>query len=181
MRLDAPDDENQYRMEDSAPEALLSKSADADEKAEGGRDIALPDHAGGFAGLAGSGSLDRLVDTARDYAAQATAENTTLAYKKDWAHFNSWCRRKGAAPLPPSSELIGLYIADCAAPQDKSPPLAVSTIERRLSGLGWHYQQRGFSLNRKNRHIATVLAGIRRKHARPRSRKKRFWPRIFWQ
>jgi integrase len=45
--------------------------------------------------------------------------------------------------------------------------LAVSTIERRLSGLAWHYQQRGFTLDRKDRHIATVLAGIRRKHARP--------------
>jgi integrase len=45
--------------------------------------------------------------------------------------------------------------------------LSVSTIERRLSGLAWHYQQRGFALDRKDRHIATVLAGIRRKHARP--------------
>ena len=45
--------------------------------------------------------------------------------------------------------------------------LTVSTIERRLSGLAWHYQQRAFTLDRKNRHIATVLAGIRRKHARP--------------
>ena len=43
----------------------------------------------------------------------------------------------------------------------------MATIERRLSGLAWHYQQRGFSLDRKDRHIATVLAGIKRKHARP--------------
>ena len=138
--------------------ALLPEAV---ENAKGTQDIALPDH------VAGSGSLDRLVDTARAYAAQATAENTTLAYKKDWAHFNSWCRRRGATPLPPSPELIGLYIADCAAPQGKAPALTVSTIERRLSGLGWHYTQRGFTLDRKDRHIATVLAGIRRQHARP--------------
>lgn len=119
--------------------------------------------------VAGSGTLDRLVDTARAYARQATAENTNKAYKKDWAHFSGWCCRRGADPLPPSPELIGLYIADCAAPYTKTPgrPLAVSTIERRLSGLAWHYQQRGFSLDRKDRHIATVLAGIRRKHTRP--------------
>lgn len=117
--------------------------------------------------VAGSGSLDRLVDTARDYARQATAENTNLAYKKDWAHFNSWCRRRGANPLPPSADLIGLYIANCAAPDNKAPALSVATIERRLSGLAWQYQQRGFTLDRKNRHIATVLAGIKRKHARP--------------
>jgi integrase len=117
--------------------------------------------------VAGSGSLDRLVATARDYAGQAAAENTNKAYRKDWAHFTSWCRRRGTDPLPPSPELIGLYIANCAAPDTKTPALSVSTIERRLSGLAWHYQQRGFALNRKDRHISTVLAGIRRKHARP--------------
>ncbi len=117
--------------------------------------------------VAGSGSLDRLVDTARDYARQATSENTNKAYAKDWKHFSSWCRRRGADPLPPSPELIGLYIANCAAPDTKAPALSVSTIERHLSGLAWHYQQRGFAIDRKNRHIATVLAGIRRKHARP--------------
>ncbi len=117
--------------------------------------------------LAGSGGLDRLIDTAKDYARQATADNTNAAYKADWAHFTRWCRRSGADPLPPSPELIGLYLANCASPNDGSPPLSVSTIERRLSGLAWHYRQRGFTLDRKDRHIATVLAGIRRKHARP--------------
>ena len=122
--------------------------------------------------LAGSGALDRLVETARDYARQATADNTNTAYAKDWAHFTRWCRRRGANALPPSPELIGLYIASCAAPEAKAPArstraLSVSTIERRLSGIAWHYQQRGFALDRKDRHIATVLAGIRRKHARP--------------
>ncbi|MFZ7092437.1 tyrosine-type recombinase/integrase [Primorskyibacter sp. 2E233] len=117
--------------------------------------------------VAGSGALDRLVDTARGYAHQATSENTNKAYTKDWKHFSSWCRKRGANALPPSPELIGLYIADCAAPDDTAAALSVSTIERRLSGLAWQYQQRGFVLDRKDRHIATVLAGIRRKHARP--------------
>ena len=117
--------------------------------------------------IAGSGSLDRLVDTAKDYARQATAKNTNAAYKADWAHFSSWCRRRGAEPLPPSPELIGLYIANSASTDDGAPALSVSTIERRLSGLGWHYQQRGFALDRKDRHIATILAGIKRVHARP--------------
>jgi integrase len=140
-----------------------------------------PNDAGSFASLpvVGSGGLDRLVDTAKDYARHATAENTNAAYKADWAHFTRWCRRRGwpdhsdphggsgARPLPPSPEIIGLYIANCASPDDGSPPLSVSTIDRRLSGLAWHYQQRGFALDRKDRHIATVLAGIKRKHARP--------------
>ena len=117
--------------------------------------------------VAGSGSLDRLVDTARDYARQAASENTLKAYAKDWAHFSRWCRMKGIGPLPPSPEMIGLYLADLAAPTGKATALSVSTIDRRLSGLSWNYTQRGFTLDRKNRHIATVLAGIKRKHARP--------------
>ena len=132
--------------------------------------------------VAGSGALDRLVDTARDYARQAASENTLKAYAKDWTHFARWCRMKGTEPLPPSPEMIGLYLADLAAPVNGSPsqsasrPLSVSTIERRLSGLGWNYTQRGFTLDRRNRHIATVLAGIKRKHARPPVQKEAILP-----
>ncbi|WP_275394870.1 tyrosine-type recombinase/integrase [Aliiroseovarius sp. Z3] len=122
--------------------------------------------------VAGSGTLDRLVDTARDYAKASTAENTNKAYATDWKHFARWCRLKGTDPLPPSPEMIGLYIADLAAPTGPSPALSVSTIERRLSGLAWNYAQRGFALDRKERHIATVLAGIKRKHARPPAQKE---------
>lgn len=137
--------------------------------------------------VASSSSLERLVETARDYASQATAENTNLAYKKDWAHFASWCRRRGADPMPPNPELVGLYIAECASPQASSTRknsklsvspsghglgLAASTIERRLSGLSWNYKQRGKNLDRNDRHIATVLAGIKRKHAKPPAQKE---------
>ncbi|MDZ4311195.1 MAG: tyrosine-type recombinase/integrase [Cypionkella sp.] len=154
----------------------------------GDRQIALP------SAVAGSGTLDRLVETARDYARQAVSENTLRAYAKDWAQFARWCRMRGADPLPASPELIGLYIADLAAPQGKaqSPsafrppsvfrpqsaarPLSVASIERRLSGLGWGYAQRGQQLDRKDRHIASVLAGIRRKHARPPVQKEAILP-----
>ena len=116
--------------------------------------------------IPGSGALDRLAETARDYARQAASENTLRAYARDWTHFTRWCRMRGADPLPPAPELIGLYIADLAAPQGKPPALSVASIERRLSGLSWGCAQRGARLDRKDRHIATVLAGIRRKHAR---------------
>ena len=132
--------------------------------------ISVPDS------VAVSSSLEHLVETARDYAEQATAENTNKAYKADWAHFASWCRRRGADQFSPDPELIGLYITELAAPQDASPALAVSTIERRLSGLAWNYQQRGQHLDRKDRHIATVLAGIRRQHGKPPKQKEPISP-----
>ena len=126
--------------------------------------IALPSH------VAGSGTLDRLVDTARDYARASTAQNTNKAYAADWKHFARWCRLKGVNPQPPSPEMIGLYLTDLAS------TLSVATIDRRLSGLAWHYAQRGFALDRRDRHIAAVLAGIRRKHARPPVQKEAILP-----
>jgi len=126
--------------------------------------------------VAGSGTLDRLVETARDYAKASTAENTNKAYAADWKHFARWCRLKGTDPLPPSPEMVGLYLADLATPANGSPALSVSTIDRRLSGLAWNYTQRSFTLDRKNRHIATVLAGIKRRHARPPVQKEAILP-----
>ena len=126
--------------------------------------------------IAGSGTLDRLVETARGYARASASANTLKAYAKDWAHFARWCRLRGAELLPPSPQLVGLYIADLATPTAKGPALSVSSIERRLSGLTWGYAQRGARLDRKDRHIAAVLAGIRRTHARPPAQKEAILP-----
>ncbi|MEM6566753.1 MAG: integrase, partial [Pseudomonadota bacterium] len=125
---------------------------------------------------AGSNDLNRLADTAREDAGQATAVNTTKAYKADWAHFARWCRMRGTDPLPPSTELVGLYLTDLVTPGPGGRPLTVATLERRLSGLSWHYAQRGFTLDRRERHIAAVLDEIRRAHARPPAQKEAVLP-----
>ena len=158
----------------SAPSGTFD-DAQGDERDQAKSDaIALPAH------VAGSGTLDRLVDTARDYAKASTAKNTNKAYAADWKHFARWCRRHGADPLGtapcPDPQLIGLYLSELAAPTGPSPALSVSTIDRRLSGLAWNYAQRGFSLDRKERHIASVLAGIKRKRARPPVQKEAILP-----
>ncbi|MEP3231216.1 MAG: site-specific integrase [Hyphomicrobiales bacterium] len=156
----------------SSAEAIApSNSADVDERTHSHQNtISVPDS------VAPSSSLERLAETAREYAEKATADNTNKAYSKDWAHFSSWCRRRGADALRPDPQLVGLYITECAAPQDGSPALSVTTIERRLSGLSWNYQQRGQTLDRKDRHIATVLAGIKRQHSKPPVQKEPISP-----
>lgn len=118
--------------------------------------------------------LDALVETATAYVKAASSENTRNAYAKDWRHFTAWCRREGFDAMPPSSQVIGLYISTCAAGDSTrcTPPLSVATIERRLSGLAWNFTQRGQPMDRTDRHIATVLAGIRRKHAKPPRQKE---------
>ena len=122
--------------------------------------------------------LDALAGRARDYVEAASSANTRRAYASDWKHFTSWCRRQGLEILPPDPQTVGLYITACAsgtATGDKKPN-SVSTIERRLSSLSWNFAQRGQPLDRKDRHIATVMAGIRNKHAVPPRQKEAILP-----
>jgi integrase len=122
--------------------------------------------------------LDALADRARDYVEAANSANTRRAYASDWKQFASWCRRQGVEMFPPDPQVVGLYITACAsgkATGDKKPN-SVSTIERRLSALTWNFSQRGQPLDRKDRAIATVMAGIRNTHAAPPRQKEAVLP-----
>ncbi|MBN9336136.1 tyrosine-type recombinase/integrase [Devosia sp.] len=120
--------------------------------------------------------LRALADRARDYVEAASSTNTRLAYASDWKHFSSWCRRQRLEVLPPDPQTVGLYITACASGEATGSANAVSTIERRLSALSWNYAQRGQALDRKDRHIATVIAGIRNVHAKPPRQKEAVLP-----
>ncbi|MER8759696.1 site-specific integrase [Mesorhizobium sp. M0976] len=122
--------------------------------------------------------LEALAGRARGYIEAASSANTRRAYAADWKHFSSWCRRQGIEMFPPDPQVVGLYIAACAsgtATGDKKPN-TVSTIERRLSSLSWNFAQRGQPLDRKDRHIATVMAGVRNTHASPPRQKEAILP-----
>jgi integrase len=112
-----------------------------------------------------SGRLAALAETAKAYARSAQADNTQRAYAADWRHFASWLRRQGLPETPPDAEAVGLYLA--AQVERHGAELSVATLERRLSGIAWRYRQLGQPLEIRDRHIATVLAGIRRRHGRP--------------
>lgn len=122
--------------------------------------------------------LEQLADQARDYVEAASSANTRKAYASDWKHFSGWCRRQGLEILPPAPHTVGLYITACAsgAAITGRKPNSVTTIERRLSAITWNYAQRGLRLDRKDRHIATVLAGIRNTHAAPPRQKEAVLP-----
>ena len=111
--------------------------------------------------------LAALGEKARDYARNARAENTQRAYDADWRQFSSWLRRQGFDPLPPNPQTVGLYLAACVDGGRGKEPISVATLERRLSGICWRYRQLGEPLDTSDRHISTVLAGIRRAHGRP--------------
>ncbi len=112
--------------------------------------------------------LHGLAERARDYAEASSSANTRRAYASDWKQFLKWCRRQQIEPHP-DPQVVGLYItalaSGTAAPLLKAA--AVSTIERKLSALAWNFAQLGERLDRGDRHIATVLAGIRNTQGRP--------------
>jgi integrase len=122
--------------------------------------------------------LEKLAGRARDYVEAASSSNTRRAYASDWKHFASWCRQQGVEMLPPDPQVVGLYItaqASGKATGDRKPS-SVSTIERRLSALTWNYAHPGQPLDKKDRHIATVMAGIRNTHAAPPRQKEAILP-----
>ena len=127
-------------------------------------------------GAALPAKLEPLVETARAYARAATSSNTNRAYAADWRHYCAWARRQSLPALPPDPQVLGLYIAACASGAAGPKPCSVSTIERRLSALMWSFAQRGQTFDRKERHVATVLAGIRRTQGRPPEQKEAILP-----
>jgi integrase len=114
-----------------------------------------------------------LAETARDYAKRKDSANTTRAYAADWRHFAGWCRRRCLEAENPDPQIVGLYLTACAAGDGQHiKPVSVATIERRLSALTAWYRSAGRPLDRQDRHIVDVLAGIRRTHARPPRQKE---------
>ena len=122
--------------------------------------------------------LEQLADRAREYVEAASSPNTRRANDSDWKQFCSWCRRQGVEHLPPRSaagralhHCLRLWCRDC-----QSQTGGGFEHERRLSALSWHYRQLGEKLDRGDRHVATVLEGIRNTHGRPPVQKEAVLP-----
>lgn len=126
--------------------------------------------------------LESFDDRARGYVKAASSANTRRAYVSDWKHFPAWCRRQNLSALLPDPQVVGLHITACASgsavgtPARGSKPNSVSTIERRLAAIGWNCAQRGMPLDRKDRAISTVMAGIRNTHPAPPRQKEAILP-----
>jgi integrase len=120
--------------------------------------------------------LRNLAETARDYAKASNSDNTRKAYGSDWRHSAGWARRHSLPALPPDPQILGLYIAACASGAMTGKPDSVATLERRISALRWNFAQRGEKFERADRHVATVLAGVRRTQGRPPEQKEAILP-----
>ncbi len=139
---------------------------------------ALPEHDSRGGGPLRA-NLEPLVETAKAYANAATSHNTNRAYSADWRDYLRWRARQGLDLKPLADpECVGLYLAAMAsgAAGGGGKARTVNTIERRLSALVWNFAQRALPFDRKDRHVATVLAGVRRTHGRPPVQKEALLP-----
>ena len=120
--------------------------------------------------------LEGLAETARDYAKASSSDNTRKAYASDWLYYTGWARRHGLPPaLPADPQVSGLYIVACA-----SGTAGPNSARRPQSSAGfrlkWNFAQRSENFDRKNRHVATVLAGIRSTQGQPPEQKEAVLP-----
>ncbi len=123
-----------------------------------------------------SPALRDLAETAREYASARSSANTQRAYASDWKLSPAGAEERLCGEREPNPQAVGLFLAASADGKDMAA-VAVATIERRLAAITTQYRSAGAPLPRQDRHIVDVMAGIRRKHAKPRSRRRRSSPK----
>ncbi len=98
----------------------------------------------------------------RRAVAQGRSEATLRAYATDWADFATWCRTVGFDPLPATPGMIAGYVSEMAFPPDDRAPAAVSTITRRLAGIGQVHQVAGQPNPCVDTLVRETMRGVRR-------------------
>lgn len=73
--------------------------------------------------------LERFVEAAQGYAADARASSTRNAYLSDFALFEAWCAGQGLPSAPTTPAAVAVHLATRGR---KS-----STIDRALAGMAW--------------------------------------------
>lgn len=105
-------------------------------------------------------SLDELISKARSFAQASIAPSTRRALRADWNDFVAFCRTHQFQPLPATSEVIALYLADRAS------SLVPQTLTRRLTSITLAHRAAGFTgispASTKQLVVGKVLRGIRR-------------------
>src|SRR5580658_11045043 len=104
--------------------------------------------------------LAKLLDRARDYAADGRAGSTKKAYLSDFRGFEAWCASQGVSAMPARPELVALYAAALADVGRR-----VSTIERAVTAIAQVHRSRGFDWPRSHPALADPLGALFRAEA----------------
>lgn len=125
---------------------------------------------------------EQLREAGRKFIDDAAADNTKLAYRKDWSHFSDWCASMGYQPLPATPDIVAEYLTDMAVngyePKDKKGrvigprrPYAVATLERHLATINRIHQLRGLPFYTKAEPLYSQFKGIKNRLGRARKKK----------
>ena len=98
-----------------------------------------------------------LLGDAREFAANAKADNTRLAYQKDWQSFVRWAQKRGLVSLSATPTTVALYITALA-----NDRLKVSTIARAIVSISQAHKLAGFESPCAKAEVHEVMKGIRR-------------------
>ena len=103
--------------------------------------------------------LSRLAGQTSAFLASAKAESTHRAYRADWNHFASWCRRHAIVSLPATPQTVAFYISDLAATHKPA------TLRRRLTVISRAHLAAGHPspASMQQALVSETLKGIRRK------------------
>lgn len=114
--------------------------------------------------------------TARDEGHERAARSprTRALYAAEWAHFSSWCRLVGRAPLPAEVEALRWYLSDLEAArgEDGARLYQPATLCRRLAAIGAIHRDAGALSATGDARVRAVLSWIiqARRHAPRRMR-----------
>ena len=109
-----------------------------------------------------NGALAMACQKAQAYVDAARAPTTRRIYAGAWRRWATWCAAMHCDPLPARPEAVAAYLAELAR-AGKS----VATIKSALAAIAFFHRQAGLALDRNDRAIAGVMAGIARKSSRP--------------
>lgn len=97
-------------------------------------------------------------EAAHAFALNEKASATRRAYGSDFAIFATWCRARGAEPLPALPEVVATFLASQA-----QAGVRPSTLGRRLAAIAYAHKLRGITeLPTTSETVKATMRGIRR-------------------
>ncbi len=103
------------------------------------------------------------------------AVNSLKSYEDSWQRFLSWCALTSREPLPATGETVALWATSML-----KDGLRVTTVETRLSGVGYRHKKAGYD-SPIGPEVRAVLVGARRLRRESPRQKRALTPEQLWK
>ncbi|HEX5660828.1 MAG TPA: site-specific integrase [Polyangiales bacterium] len=102
--------------------------------------------------------LAALQASLEQYSDDAKADNTKLAYAKQWHQFQAWCLTKALGAVPAGPGTVALYLTACA-----NAGLALATLKQAQAAITYHHHETGHASPCATPLVKKAWQGIRRR------------------